>query len=84
MKSTEQVIKELKQEKAELSEKVVKLENFLSDKTKTDLVGALQVRLMQHQLECMIEYVAVLNNRIYALELTRQLHGYRAIKGLTR
>lgn len=69
MKSTEQVIKELKQEKAELSEKVVKLENFLSDKTKTDLVGALQVRLMQHQLECMIEYVAVLKNRIYALEL---------------
>lgn len=71
MKSTEQVIKELKQEKAELSEKIVKLENFLSDKTKTDLVGALQVRLMQHQLECMIEYVAVLKNRIYALELTR-------------
>ena len=71
MKSTEQVVKELKQEKAELSEKVVKLENFLSDKTKTDLVVALQVRLMQHQLECMIEYVTVLNNRIYVLELTR-------------
>ena len=35
MKSTEQVIKELKQEKAELSEKVVKLENFLSDQRLT-------------------------------------------------
>ncbi|MDE7023206.1 crAss001_48 related protein [Ligilactobacillus murinus] len=69
MKSTKQVIEELKKEKAELSEKIFKLENFLSDKTKTDLVGALQVRLMQHQLECMIEYATVLNNRIYVLEL---------------
>lgn len=69
MKSTKQVIEELKKEKAELSEKIFKLENLLSDKTKTDLVGALQVRLMQHQLECMIEYATVLNNRIYVLEL---------------
>lgn len=69
MKSTEQVIAELKQEKSELSEKITRLDNFLRDKTKTDLVGPLQARLMLHQLECMIEYATVLNNRIYVLEL---------------
>ena len=53
MKSTEQVIKELKQEKAELSEKIRKLKKFLGNETLVAQVGKRHAYLLRRQLSPM-------------------------------
>lgn len=71
MKSTEQVIKELKQEKAELFEKAVKLEKFLDNEKLVAGVGEHQEFLMYHQLGAMKQYIFWLKKRIRDLEGTK-------------
>lgn len=64
MKSTEQVIKELKQEKAELSEKIRKLKKFLGNETLVAQVGKRHAYLLRRQLSPMEDYEFWLEERI--------------------
>lgn len=68
MKSTKQVIKELKQEKAELSEKAENLAKFLSNEKLVAGVGEHHEFLMYHQLNAMECYIFWLEKRICDLE----------------
>lgn len=64
MKSTEQVIKGLKQEKAELSEKIRKLKKFLGNETLVAKVGKRHAYLLKRQLSPMEDYEFWLEERI--------------------
>ncbi|MCI5942931.1 MAG: hypothetical protein MRZ40_10235 [Ligilactobacillus animalis] len=68
MKSTEQVIKELKQEKAELSAKIEKLKKFLGNDKLVTKVGKWHADLLRCQLSPMEDYEYWLEERICDLE----------------
>lgn len=68
MKSRKQVIEELKAEKADLSEKIEKLIEFLHDEQKVNEVGPNHASLMRHQICYMVGYESFLKDRIKDLE----------------
>lgn len=70
MKSREQVIEELKAEKAALSEKIDKLHKFLHDGKNVEKVGFCHAKLMNWQMSHMISYESALEGRIKDLEET--------------
>lgn len=62
------VIERLKEEKADLDEKIRKLKAFLNDDEKLSNIESHQPSLMRAQLETMEQYSAHLELRIYFLE----------------
>lgn len=70
MRSREQVIEELKAEKAALSEKIDKLYKFLHDGKNIERVGFEHAKLMNWQMSHMISYESALEGRIKILEET--------------
>lgn len=67
MKTKEQVIKELIQERDELIAKAERLEGFLGRDNANSLVGEVQYVLMECQLKYMRCYIDVLDKRILYL-----------------
>lgn len=61
------VVEKLKEEKADLDEKIRKLKTFLNDDEKLSSVGEEQVKLLRSQLETMEKYSDFLLARIYDL-----------------
>ena len=62
------VVEKLKEEKADLDEKIKKLKAFLNDDEKLSSIGKEQVKLLGLQLETMERYSDILWARIYDLE----------------
>lgn len=62
------VVEKLKEEKADLDEKIIKLKNFLNDGEKLSNIGKEQVNLLRCQLEAMEQYSDILWARIDDLE----------------
>lgn len=58
------VVEKLKEEKADLDEKIIKLKNFLNDGEKLSNIGKEQVNLLRCQLEAMEQYSDILWARI--------------------
>lgn len=54
------VVEKLKEEKADLDEKIIKLKNFLNDGEKLSNIGKEQVNLLRCQLEAMEQYSDIL------------------------
>lgn len=62
------VVERLKEEKADLDEKIRKLKNFLNDDEKLSSIGIQQPSLMRTQLKIMEQYSSILELRLYFLE----------------
>lgn len=62
------VIEKLKEEKADLDEKIRKLKTFLNDDEKLSSIGEEQVKLLRLQLETMERYSDILWARLDDLE----------------
>lgn len=62
------VVEKLKEEKADLDEKIRKLKTFLNDDEKLSSIGIQQPSLMRAQLKIMEQYSSNLELRLYFLE----------------
>lgn len=69
-KAVTPVVKRVKEEKADLDEKIRKLKLFLNDDEKLSSIGKEQVKLLRLQLETMERYSDILWARIDDLEET--------------
>ena len=63
-KAVTPVVKRVKEEKADLDEKIRKLKTFLNDDEKLSSIGNEQVNLLRCQLETMEKYSDILWSRI--------------------
>ncbi len=62
------IVERLKEEKADLDEKIRKLKDFLNDDEKLSYIGEEQMKLLRLQLETMEQYSGILWARIDDLE----------------
>ncbi len=62
------IVERLKEEKADLDEKIRKLKDFLNDDEKLSYIGEDQMKLLRLQLETMEQYSGILWARIDDLE----------------